>query len=131
MFGSIGRWTNPEMRHLVRATLVARCHDSGFRSVLGSAGAEPALISTAANGAKSAFARGYRPPFSELYLRNQGRRSMHFRAGLDCPPGVTKASAELFDLEHDGMLRDGRLDKLDEFIDFVSKSGHELRAYDD
>jgi hypothetical protein len=82
-------------------------------------------------GAKAAFARGYRPPFSELYLRNQGRRSMHFRAGLDCPPGVTKASAELFDLEHDGMLRDGRLDKLDEFIDFVSKSGHELRAYDD
>jgi hypothetical protein len=56
---------------------------------------------------------------------------VHFRAGTDCPPGVTKASAALFDLEHDGMLRDGRLGELDAFIDLASKSGHELRAYDD
>ncbi|MCK1741903.1 DEAD/DEAH box helicase [Bradyrhizobium sp. 139] len=82
-------------------------------------------------GAKAAFARGYRPPFSELYLRNRGRRSVHFRAGTDCPLGVTKASAALFDLGQDGMLRDDRLGELDEFVDMVSKSGHELRAYDD
>ncbi|MCP3466979.1 DEAD/DEAH box helicase [Bradyrhizobium sp. CCGUVB23] len=82
-------------------------------------------------GAKAAFARGYRPPFSELYLRKQGKRGLHFRAGTDCPPDVTKASATLFDLERDGMLRDDRLSQLDEFISLVSKSGHELRAYDD
>ena len=82
-------------------------------------------------GAKAAFARGYRPPFSEFYLRNRGRRSVHFRAGTDCPPGVTKASVALFDLEQDGMLRDDRLGELDEFIEMVSRSGHELRAYDD
>lgn len=82
-------------------------------------------------GAKAAFARGYRPPFSELYLRNQGRRSVHFRAGTDCPADIVEASAVLFDLEHDGMLRDDHFGALDEFIDLVSKSGHELRAYDD
>lgn len=82
-------------------------------------------------GARAAFARGYQPPFSELYLRNQGRRSVHFRAGTDCPENVRKAAARLFDLECDGILADNRLDGLDDFIALVSKSGHELRAYDD
>src|ERR1700746_2895061 len=54
-------------------------------------------------GAKAAFARGYRPAFSELYLRNDGKRSVHFRAGTDCPPAVREAAAVLFDAEHDGM----------------------------
>ena len=36
-------------------------------------------------GAKMAFARGYQPAFSELYLRNEGKRCVHFRAGTDCP----------------------------------------------
>ena len=50
-------------------------------------------------GAKAAFARGYHPPFSELYLRNDGMRTVHFRAGTDCPPAVRKADelAALFD----------------------------------
>ena len=65
-------------------------------------------------GAKTAFARGYRPPFSELYLRSQGRRSVHFRVGSDCPPVVVKASAKLFDLEQEGMLRNDRLGEFDE-----------------
>ena len=43
-------------------------------------------------GAKAAFARGYHPPFSELYLRNDGGRAIHFRAGTDCPPAVAKAA---------------------------------------
>lgn len=82
-------------------------------------------------GAKAAFARGYRPAFSELYLSNQGRRSVHFRAGTDCPPQLQKAAARLFDLERDGVLPDDRLGELDDFIHLISKSGHELRAYDD
>jgi hypothetical protein len=32
-------------------------------------------------GARAAFARGYQPAFSELYLRNDGRRRVFFRAG--------------------------------------------------
>ena len=48
-------------------------------------------------GAKAAFARGYHPAFPELYLRNDSTRTVHFRAGADCPPVVRKAAALLFD----------------------------------
>jgi hypothetical protein len=73
-------------------------------------------------GAKAAFARGYQPPFSELYLRNQGKCSVHFRAGTGCPPGVIKAAAHLFDLERDGILPEDRLCDLDDFIGLVSRA---------
>ena len=82
-------------------------------------------------GAKTAFARGYQPAFSELYLRNDGKRSVHFRAGTDCPPALREAAAGLFDAEHNGMLPDERLGELEHFKTIASKSGHELRAYDD
>jgi SNF2-related domain/Helicase conserved C-terminal domain len=81
-------------------------------------------------GAKTAFARGYRPAFSELYLRNDGRRGVYFRAGTDCPPTVRADAAALFDAEH-GRLPDDRLGDLEPFMAVTSKSGHEFRAYDD
>jgi superfamily II DNA or RNA helicase len=81
--------------------------------------------------AKAAFARGYRPAFSELYLRNDGKRRVHFRAGTDCPPALREAAAALFDFEHDGMLPDDRHDDLQSFMAMASKSDHKLRAYDD
>ncbi len=82
-------------------------------------------------GAKAAFARGYRPAFSELYLRNDGRRRIHFRAGTDCPPALRAAAAALFDAGHDGLLPDNRFDELESFMAIASKAGHEFRAYDD
>ena len=82
-------------------------------------------------GAKTAFARGYQPAFSELYLRNDGKRRVHFRAGTDCPPALREAAAGLFDAEHNGMLPDERLGELEHFMTMASKSGHEVRAYDD
>ena len=82
-------------------------------------------------GAKKAFAEGRQPTFSELYLRNDGRRCVHFRAGTDCPPVLAKAAAGLFDAEHNGMLAEKRFGELEHFMAAASKSGHELRAYDD
>jgi superfamily II DNA or RNA helicase len=82
-------------------------------------------------GAKTAFARGYQPAFSELYLRNDGKRSVHFRAGTDCPPALKEAAAGLFDVEQNGILPDERLGELEYFMTLASGSGHELRAYDD
>jgi superfamily II DNA or RNA helicase len=82
-------------------------------------------------GAKTAFARGYQPAFSELYLRNDGKRSVHFRAGTNCPPALRNAAAGLFDVDRNGMLPDECLGELDHFMTIASKSGHELRAYDD
>ena len=37
----------------------------------------------------------------------------------------------MFDAEHDGILPDERLDEIEHFMAVASKSGHELRAYDD
>jgi len=82
-------------------------------------------------GATTAFARGYEPPFSELYLRNDSTRTLHFRAGTDCPPAVRKAAALLFDEDREGLLRYGRFDELERFMAAVAKRGHEMRAYDD
>jgi ERCC4-related helicase len=82
-------------------------------------------------GAKTAFARGFQPSFSELFLRNDGRRSVHFRAGTDCPATVEEAAWELFDPARDGMMRDERYDDLDSFIMAARECGCELRAYDD
>ena len=82
-------------------------------------------------GAKTAFARGYRPAFSELYLRNDGNRRIHFRAGTDCPPTVKEAAVALFDADRDGMLPDDRFGEFESFMAMVSKSGHEFRAYED
>jgi len=82
-------------------------------------------------GAKAAFARGYHPPFSELYLRNDSGRAIHFRAGTDCPPAVSKAAALLFDESRGWVLRENHYGELERFVAAVAKSGHELRAYDD
>jgi superfamily II DNA or RNA helicase len=82
-------------------------------------------------GAKAAFARGYQPAFSELYLVNDGKRRIHFRAGTDCPPALCEAAAALFDLNHGGVLPEDRYDELEAFMAMASKSGHEFRAYDD
>ncbi|QXP85025.1 DEAD/DEAH box helicase [Methylococcus sp. Mc7] len=82
-------------------------------------------------GAKAAFARGYHPPFSELYLRNDGGRTVHFRAGTDCPPAIAKAAARLFDPAQAWVLPPEMFGELERFVTAVGESGHELRAYDD
>jgi ERCC4-related helicase len=86
---------------------------------------------TKKRGAKAAFACGYKPAFSELYLRNDGRRAIYFRAGTDCPPSLIKAAVPLFDPNRSGLLRDERFGDLEDFIAKASASGHDLRVYDD
>lgn len=82
-------------------------------------------------GAKAAFAHGYHPPFSELYLRNEGGRAIYFRVGTDCPSAISKAAELLFDAARGWILSPEKLDGLERFAAAVAKSGHELRAYDD
>jgi len=82
-------------------------------------------------GAKTAFTRGYHPPFSELYLRNDSMRAVHFRVGTDCPPAVRRAAVLLFDEAREWRLRGEQADELEHFFALAAKNGHELRAYDD
>ncbi len=85
----------------------------------------------ARRGAKAAFARGYQPAFSELYLRNDGARAIHFRAGTDCPAALARAAAALFDASRGWRLPEDRFDQIGRFVALAARSGHELRAYDD
>ena len=82
-------------------------------------------------GARAAFARGYQPAFSELYLRNEGGRRVHLRAGTDCPPAVIAAASAVFDAADGWVLPNSRFGELERFLAMAAKSGHELRAYDD
>ena len=82
-------------------------------------------------GAKAAFARGWRPAFSEIYLRNDGVRGVYFRSGSDCPPAVKQAASRLFDASRGGALPAERFGELDHFLARTVRSGHELRAHDD
>jgi superfamily II DNA or RNA helicase len=82
-------------------------------------------------GAKSAFARGYQPVFSEIYLRYGDGRTVCFRAGTDCPEKVQEAAATLFDPSRDWALPESRFAELGVFLSDTAKTGHEVRAYDD
>ncbi|MCL5285661.1 MAG: DEAD/DEAH box helicase [Nitrospirae bacterium] len=82
-------------------------------------------------GAGRAFAAGYHPPFSELYLRNEHGLNVCFRAGTDCPESVLKEARRLFEMDGDGRLPSDRLGGLEGFLAFVRSVGHDLRAHDD
>lgn len=82
-------------------------------------------------GFKAAMARGYQPPFSEIYLRNDGGRHIHFRPGSDCPAELAQAARTIFAIENDWQLAPERFDVLPRFLALAAKSGHELRAYED
>ncbi|OGA52396.1 MAG: helicase SNF2 [Betaproteobacteria bacterium RIFCSPLOWO2_12_FULL_62_58] len=81
-------------------------------------------------GGKTALARGYQPPFSELYLRYGAMRSVHFRPGADCPAELLAHARRLFDKTAGWALPPERFGKLDEFL-ASARNGHELRAYED
>ena len=81
-------------------------------------------------GAKTAFASGYRPPFSELYLRYGARRSVHFRPGADAPAELLAHARRLFDESADWVLAPERFGQLDAFL-ARTRNGHELRLYED
>lgn len=40
----------------------------------------------ARRGGKAALARGWQPPYSEVWLHHAGARSLRLRVGSDCPP---------------------------------------------
>lgn len=82
-------------------------------------------------GFKTAFARGFQPVFSELYLRYDSGRTVHFRPGVDCPEKLLDKARMLFDEDAGWRLAVQRYAELDKFIKAAAKSGHELRAYDD
>jgi superfamily II DNA or RNA helicase len=82
-------------------------------------------------GAKKALTNGFAPPYSEIYLRYGGERSVHFRAGTECPAKLLRNAAQVFDGADHWRLDPSSFGRLDSFIARAGKSGHELRCYED
>jgi superfamily II DNA or RNA helicase len=80
-------------------------------------------------GGKRALARGFRPAYSEVYLRYGARRDVVFRPGLDCPRAMETFSRRFFG---DGsVLTEEGYASFDEFARRAASDDHEVRIYDD
>jgi len=82
----------------------------------------------ARRGGKAALARGFTPPYSEVFLHHAGQRSLRFRPGADCPPALLARAHKLFDEASGWVLPWARMGELDAFIASARKTGHELRV---
>ena len=80
-------------------------------------------------GAARALARGFRPVYSEVYLRYGARREVIFRPGIECPDGLCRLAASYFD--GDGVLLAGAYGRFDAFLKQAGTFAHDLRCYDD
>jgi len=80
-------------------------------------------------GGKKAFAEGFQPAYSEIYLRYGAKREVVFSPAAKCPESLLELASRYFDkygiLKSQGYLR---------FDTFMRKAGaikHDLRCYDD
>ncbi len=82
-------------------------------------------------GGKKKLQAGYHPPFSEIYLRYEGKREIAFRPGTECPAEIKRLADRYFD--KDGILTDNGYLKFDRFLKTAEtrKNGHDIRCYPD
>jgi superfamily II DNA or RNA helicase len=80
-------------------------------------------------GGKKAFAEGFQPPYSEIYLRYGAKREVIFRPGTDCPPSLLELTLRYFD--NDGLLKPQSYETFDVYIREAGVFEHDLRCYDD
>lgn len=80
-------------------------------------------------GGRSALRRGYRPAFSEIWLRYGVRRQVVLRRGSTFPAASDRRVSSW--IEADGTLRDEAVERFDDFLAELRKDGHEVRCHDD
>lgn len=80
-------------------------------------------------GARQALAQGFRPTYSQVYLRYGAKREVMFMPGTACPRGLHELAAEYFD--GDGALRADAYLRFETFVKRAGAHEHELRCYDD
>jgi hypothetical protein len=82
-------------------------------------------------GGRQALARGFVPPYSEIYLQYGGRRRVWFRAGGECPRALARRAMAVFSGSPAGALPEENFPQLEGLLALAQKSGHELRCYED
>lgn len=80
-------------------------------------------------GAKAAFAEGFPPAYSEVYLRYGAKRDVIFQPGRDCPASLRTSARRFF--EDHGVLKSDAYHRFGQFLTKVNTNGHEVRCYDD
>jgi len=73
--------------------------------------------------------RGFRPAYSEVYLRHGARRQVCFRRGSAMPVALARVVRAHFDEK--GALKPEAFPHIGRFLKAASGLGHEVRCYDD
>ncbi len=81
------------------------------------------------SGGRRALAGGYRPAFSEVYLRYGARREVALRRGTELPPENLVHVRDFLD-EQD-VFDQGALERFERVVEELRKNGHEVRCHDD
>jgi superfamily II DNA or RNA helicase len=80
-------------------------------------------------GAGRAFAQGFHPVYSEVYLRYGAKREVVFGPGRECPARLRELAADYFD--NRGLLRPEAYERFEMFLKRAAAFSHDLRCYDD
>jgi len=80
-------------------------------------------------GGKTAFARGFQPEYSEIYLKYGAKRDIVFRPGAHCPQLLNRLADGYFDVT--GVLHPKAYERFHVFLKKASAGKHEVRCYDD
>jgi len=80
-------------------------------------------------GGKKAFAEGFQPAYSEIYLRYGAKREVIFSAGTKCPQSLLELALRYFN--NYGILKPQAYSRFDTFMRKAGAFKHDLRCYED
>lgn len=80
-------------------------------------------------GGSVALAKGFCPPYSEIFVRYGAKREIVFRPGSNCPAELKTMAKEYYD--RDGLLRSNAPMKFERFLTAARQLEPELRCYPD
>ncbi len=83
----------------------------------------------AKRGGRKALTAGFRPGYSEIYLRYGAKREVIFRPGSECPQSLANLAWRYFN--NDGILKPQSYSEFDTFIRQAAAFEHDVRCYED
>ena len=80
-------------------------------------------------GGKKALTEGFKPAYSEIYLRYGAKREVIFKPGTPCPQSLLALALRYFD--NYGILKPQSYQEFDAFMRTAGAFEHDLRCYED